>query len=322
MLRVTLGQWRAFVATAQSGSFQGAANELNKTQSAIAYSIRKMEASLGQRLFDLNGRQARITQVGKMLLPRARGIIAEAEQAEQICTFKCIECLGGVGEIPIAVDVAFPIDVLLAAMRDLSALYPDLSIRIHETARTDAAGLLADGYVRIAIAKDFPQAIKTEPIMAVPFLCVASPSHPLCQRDTVAPSDLNEHLQIVVQDTPYHGSGCGGQKRWTISHFGSSLSLLRKGDGYAWMPRHVVQDDLDNGMLVVLPIDPDNGHDVHLSLGYRENEEDCEVILTFVSILRDLVSEWREAYALKRPQARCASGSTEAPNCCGSGGAP
>ena len=308
MLRVTLGQWRAFVATAQSGNFQRAANELNKTQSAIAYSIRKMEASLGQRLFDLNGRQAQITQVGKMLLPRARGIIAEAEQAEQVCTLKCIECLGGVGEMPLAVDVAFPINMLLAAMKELSTLYPDLSIRIHETARADAAELLAEGYVRIAIAKDFPQTVKTEPIMSVPFLCVAAPDHPLCQRDSVAPSDLNAHLQIVVQDIPHHGSGCCGQKRWTISHFGSSLSLLRKGDGYAWMPKHVIQDDLENASLAVVPVERGGTHGVELSLGYRENEEDCEVILTFVSILRDLVAEWRDAGAYQRSEASCAVG--------------
>ena len=303
------------MATASSGSFQGAANELNKTQSAIAYSIRKMEASLGQRLFDLNGRQARITQVGKMLLPRARGVIAEAEQAEQICTFNCIECLNGIGEIPIAVDVAFPINVLLAAMKDLSKLYPELSIRIHETGRTDVAGLLTEGYVRIAITQDFPQTVKTEPIISIPFVCVAAPTHPLGQRDTVAPSDLKEYPQIVVQDIPYHGSACCGQKRWTISHFGSSLSLLRNGDGYAWMPKHFVWDDLENATLVVLPIDANGDHDVDLSLGYRENEEDCEVILAFVSILRDLVAEWHEAYAFKRPKTNAANSSGTALNC-------
>ena len=202
-------------------------------------------------------------------------------------------------------------------MKDLSTLYTDLSIRIHETARRDAAELLAEGYVRIAIAREFPPTVKTEPILSVPLLCVVAPTHPLCRRTAVAPSDLDDYLQIVVQDIPYHGSEGCGQKRWTISHFGSSLSLLRAGDGYAWMPRHVVQDDLSNGTLAALSIDVKDNPDIALSLGYRENEEDCDVILTFVSILRDLVTEWREASAFKRPKTSCANDSSQALSCCG-----
>ena len=312
MLRVTLEQWRAFVATAQSGSFQNAADELNKTQSAISYSIRKMEASLGQRLFDLIGRRAQITQVGKMLLPRACDVIAEAEQAERICSLDCIECLGGEGEIPIAVDVTFPIDLLLTAMKQLSVRYKDLSVRLHETSRADAANLLMDGYVRLAIARDFPRSVKVEPILSIPLGCVAAPGHPLSESDRVATSDLNDHPQIIVQDEPRHGSGTAGRKRWSVSHFASSLSLLRNGEGYAWMPEHVVQEDLAANRLVLLPVDAGARQSVDLSIGYRETEEDCDVILAFVAILRDLVVDGRPANA----------GNCRQPACCSKTGQP
>ena len=305
MLRVTLEQWRAFVATAQLGSFQKAADELNKTQSAISYSIRKMEGSLGQRLFDLIGRRAQITQVGKVLLPRARDVIAEAEQAERICALNCVECLGGAGEAPVAVDVTFPIDLLLTAMKQLSVQYSDLSIRLHETSRADAANLLMDGYVRLAIARDFPKAVKAEPILSVPLVCVAALGHPLAEREVVAMADLKDHSQIVVEDVPRHGSDTGGRKRWSVSHFASSLSLLRNGEGYAWMPRHVVQEDLDADRLVALPMEAGAEECVDLSIGYRETEEDCDVILAFVAILRDLVVDWRPANACNGRQAAC-----------------
>ena len=291
MLRVTLEQWRAFVATAQFGSFQKAADQLNKTQSAIGHSIRKMEGCLGQRLFDLNGRQARITQVGKMLLPHARELIAEAEQTERLCRLKCIECLEGAGEMPIAVDVAFPIDVLLAAMTDLSTLYPSLSIRIHETSRTDAATLMADGYVRIAIARDFPRTVRTEPILSVPFVCVAAPAHPLGRQGRGTASDLDRHRQIALEDAPRHGSECAGGKRWTITHAATSLSLVRAAQGYAWLPLHVVRDDLGTGALVQLTVEGERDRAVALRIGYREDDEDCDAVLAFVSILRDLVAE-------------------------------
>lgn len=145
MLRVSLEQWRAFVATAELGSFQKAAEKLHKTQSAIGHSIRKMEASLGQRLFELDGRQARITELGRILLPHACDLIDEARQAEELCQLARVECQCGAKEVPISVNALFPVDVLLSAIKELSQVYPGLPIRIHETARADAATLLTGG---------------------------------------------------------------------------------------------------------------------------------------------------------------------------------
>ncbi len=307
MLRVTLEQWRAFVATAQSGSFQNAADELNKTQSAISYSIRKMEGSLGQRLFDLSGGRAQITHIGKMLLPRARDVIAGAEKAERMCALGCFECLGGSGEMPIAVDVAFPIDLLLAAMKLLSAQYTDLSIRIHETSRDDAAHLLLEGYVRLAIAREFPRAVRSEPILSVPLVCVVATGHPLAQHDDVFASDLTRYREILVQDVLRHGSGTDERKHWSVSHFASSLALLRGGQGYAWMPSHVVQEDVDEHRLVPLAIDPAPARSIDLSIGFREQEEECSVVLAFVAILRDLAADSPVA----------GDGYDRKPGCCG-----
>ena len=59
------------------------------------------------------------------------------------------------------------------------------------------------------------------------------------------------------------------------------------------MPKRVVSQDLDDNRLVALPVGGDAERCIDLSIGYREMEEDCDVVLSFVAILRDLVVEGR-----------------------------
>ena len=61
-----------FVAVAETGSFSKAAMVHNIAQSALSRRIRDLETDLGVTLFYRNGRGAVATEMGKMLLTRAR----------------------------------------------------------------------------------------------------------------------------------------------------------------------------------------------------------------------------------------------------------
>ncbi len=147
--------------------------------------------------------------------------------------------------------------------------------------------------MRVAIAQHLPASVKTEPLMSVPFVCVAGPGHPLARRRSISAGDLRQYVNVVVEDAPVPGGEASGQRRWTISHVAGSLSFLRNSDGYAWLPEHVVRWDLQNGSLVVLPIEPEQDRTLTFSLGYRQDDEDCGVILEFAAMLRQGVAGWR-----------------------------
>lgn len=295
MLRVSLEQWRAFVATGELGNFQRAAIALRKTPSAIGHSIRKMECSLQKTLFDIDGREVSITQVGKLLLPYARGIIAEAEAAERLCELACAECNEGRGEMPIAVDVAFPGNLLLGALADLAESYRDLSLRIHETSRTDVHGLFASGYVRLAITPDPPRSVSSELLLSVPLVCVVGRNHPLSKRRWIDPAQLADMPEVIVRDHPMHGSAKTVGRRFSFSHFERCLGLLRSGTGFAWLPRHVVDTDVAAGDLAILDVAGETPPALHLHVAFRERDEDCGAVLSFVSLLRDQVADHQEA---------------------------
>src|SRR5687767_9623378 len=74
-------QLRAFVALARHGSFTLAAKELFLTQSAVSHSLRALEEDLGCRLFDRMGKKILLTLAGEQLLPHAKNILSQMQQA-------------------------------------------------------------------------------------------------------------------------------------------------------------------------------------------------------------------------------------------------
>jgi LysR family transcriptional regulator, glycine cleavage system transcriptional activator len=59
---------RAFEAAARTGSFRGAADDLNLTPSAVSHAVRGLEEVLGTALFYRQGRSIRLTNEGRTLM--------------------------------------------------------------------------------------------------------------------------------------------------------------------------------------------------------------------------------------------------------------
>ncbi len=101
-----LEQLEAFLAVAESGSFQQAARECGCSQPTISRQIQALEEQLGLLLFHRSA-QARLTVGGERLLPRARRICQEWSQAREdlhgllaghqreLCVAAIIACLLG-----------------------------------------------------------------------------------------------------------------------------------------------------------------------------------------------------------------------------------
>jgi DNA-binding transcriptional LysR family regulator len=73
-------QMQAFLAVAQTGNFQKAANHCGVTQSTISRQIQGLEEDVGMPLFH-RGSQNKLTIAGECLLPKATRILSEWEDA-------------------------------------------------------------------------------------------------------------------------------------------------------------------------------------------------------------------------------------------------
>ncbi|MDB5873502.1 MAG: transcriptional regulator, LysR family [Ramlibacter sp.] len=74
---------RTFVAAARGGSFAAAADEIALTQAAVGQQMRALEAELDKTLFDKSGRIMVLSPAGRLLLPRAKEMLAQYEAMQQ-----------------------------------------------------------------------------------------------------------------------------------------------------------------------------------------------------------------------------------------------
>ncbi|GAA2212606.1 LysR family transcriptional regulator [Nonomuraea monospora] len=72
---------RSFVAVADAGGFQRAADALHLSQGAVSQHVRRLETAIGRPLVERRGRGSRFTADGEKLLSLARGILALHDEA-------------------------------------------------------------------------------------------------------------------------------------------------------------------------------------------------------------------------------------------------
>ncbi len=72
---------KTFLAISDTGSFTRAAEEVNKTQSAVSMQMKRLEELLGRPLFARDGRSSRFTPDGERLIEYARRLVSINDEA-------------------------------------------------------------------------------------------------------------------------------------------------------------------------------------------------------------------------------------------------
>jgi len=73
---------RTFLAVAEERSFSRAAAKIHRTQPAVSQAVRRLEADLGEALFDRSSKHGTLTDAGRMLQNYGQRLVRLAEEAE------------------------------------------------------------------------------------------------------------------------------------------------------------------------------------------------------------------------------------------------
>lgn len=246
-----------FLSVVEHGSFSGAARALGRAQSAVTYSIQKLEEDLGILLFDRSAYRPVLSEAGSALLPRARRIV------EDVAAFRSLArsmTLGLEAELKLVVEAMFPMRLLLEALTDFQVQFPTVQTRVRVEALGAAVQTLLSGDADIGLVVSFAAAMDDlvgGQVAEVDLVAVAAPQHPLASLRSVLDDDaLSEHLQLVLTDrsdlTRGQDRGVVGLRTWRLADLGAKHAMLLAGLGWGSMPRHIVEGDLAAGRLVEL----------------------------------------------------------------------
>jgi DNA-binding transcriptional LysR family regulator len=222
----------------------------------VTYAVQKLEAVLKVRAFEIQGRKAVLTGVGQMLYRRARALLDDAGDLERAARKASA---GWEAQIGIAVEVLFPTWLMFECLSRFGAESPQTRIEWYETVLGGTAEALREGVAELGIAARVPTGLNGEPLMAIPFVPVAHPEHPLHKLGReITTRDLRKHRHLVVRDSSAQRDTKSMvlevEQRWTVTNLSTSIGAVSRGHAFAWLPQDKIRAELADGTLRILPL--------------------------------------------------------------------
>ncbi|HTP62738.1 MAG TPA: LysR family transcriptional regulator [Burkholderiales bacterium] len=288
-MNVTLEQWKALISIVESGGYEKAAEAIGKSQSSVTYAVQKLQSQLGVKAFEVKGRKAVLTPTGEFLYRRARALVDEAEAAERAA--KKLSA-GWEAEIGLAVDVAFPVWLLLECLQRFGAESPHTRIELVESVLGGSSEALLKGQVQMAITGIMPPGFLGELLMPIRFVAVAHPEHPLHKLGRpLTMQDLRAHRQLVVRESDTRRATrprLEAAQRWTVTHMTTSIGAASRGYGYGWYPEYRIRDEIAAGTLKPLPMREGGENFAQLYLVFADRDAAGPGTLRLAAIIREL----------------------------------
>ena len=256
-----IDQLKAFVATAQSGSFTSAADHLGVSNRLTSKYVAELEARLGVRLLQRTTRKVGLTPAGEDLLSRAPALL---DDLDALIGEVSEGSRGFAGVIRVSASVTFG-EMYVAGMLDrFGQRNPSLSFDLRLNDRH--VDLAAEGIdVAFRMGRTDTQSLKVRKLGSFRSILVASPDYLAARGTPRVPADLATHDCILDTNrrAPRRwqfgpdGPAVAVHGRFQVNSARAAVELAAKGKGLAYAPRFAVYEALDAGRIVaVLPDHP------------------------------------------------------------------
>lgn len=179
---------RTFVAAADLGQLQGAADELGVTPQAVSKRVAALEREVGAVLFARSGHGVALTHDGHAFLPHARELLRVAERARL-----------SVGRRSLRVDVTHRRIAPSVVLQDFHGVHPDLDVEVVTLPDNTLTGALAavvagtvDASFRAVTVRDgdLPDGVRAVRAIDHELELLVGPDHPLADEPRIEPRRL------------------------------------------------------------------------------------------------------------------------------------
>ena len=196
MSKITLEQWRVLHTVVDAGGFTQAAEVLHKSQSSISYSVTKLQQQLGFPILEMEGRKAKLTDRGLILLEHSRALLQQSEQLENLAN--ALNQNWG-DELYIYISPSVPYSLLLQAITEFKIVSPGTKLNFSEELISLAKPESNNAHASIKLTTNDSGSGLSSSILMLEMVAVVSKTHKLAfQSDGVCSADLKRERQIVI----------------------------------------------------------------------------------------------------------------------------
>ncbi|WAH60557.1 LysR family transcriptional regulator [Pseudomonas silvicola] len=189
---------RAFLAVAQTLSFAQAGERLHLSQPALSLTIKALEEDLGGPLLTRTTRSVALTPEGETLLPLARQLLADWDNAEELLrqhfTLQT-------GKVAIAAMPSFAGNRLPPALRRFRDRHPRVNVAVHDVINEQVLEMVRHRRVELGIGFEpaSTQGLVFTPFYLDRFVAVVPADSPLAQRQQITWKELLREDFVTLQ---------------------------------------------------------------------------------------------------------------------------
>jgi DNA-binding transcriptional LysR family regulator len=192
-------QLRYFVAVAEEGNFSRAAAKVRVAQPSLSQQIRKLEAEIGQPLFDRLPRSVVLTEAGRCLLDYARQILASIGDAR-----RCVDELKGkiAGDVAVGAIPTIAPYVLPELVVTFQKHYPDVTLHIVEDVTAVISRRVEAGELDVALASTCQRSptLRVEYLGRESLLALVPEAHALAKQTEITLDDLKSQRFLLLHE--------------------------------------------------------------------------------------------------------------------------
>ena len=288
-----INQLEVFLAVAQEKSFSRAAETLHRTQPAISQAIRRLEAELGEPLFDRSSKDGTLTAAGRVLLDFSRQMLNLRHHAHS--AIRELRDLSR-GKISLGAN-EYTVMSLLPLIPIFRARHPHIKIEVKRSLASRIPSEIIGRGVEIGVVTFKPNdpAIKSLPLAADEIALIVAPTHPLAAKRIVSVRELGAEAFIAHNvPSPYREKVIRTfEKNRTPLNISMEMPtiesikrLVEQSMGVALVPRLAAQIEIDRKQLAGLVV-KEMKLERRLHLIYRKGATLSHAAKAFLRVARD-----------------------------------
>src|SRR5438270_3226935 len=256
-----INQLEVFLSVAQEKSFSRAAEALHRTQPAVSQAIRRLEAELGEPLFDRSSKNGTLTAAGRVLLDFAHEMLNVRRQEHS--AIREVRDLHH-GKLTLSAN-EYTVMGLLPLNPIFRARHPHIKVEVKRSlaSRIPSEILGRDAEIGVVTFKPSDASISSLPVTTDELALIVAPDHPLATRQTVSVRELGAETFIAHNvPSPYRERVVKTFEKYrtplNISMEMPTLEAIKRmvenKMGVALVPRLTAQTEIERGLLAGLTV--------------------------------------------------------------------
>lgn len=255
---------QAFVAVAEQGNFQKAAQSLFISQAALSRRLQNLESYLGLRLIERTSRSRGLSPVGEDFLPQARRLLDELRSSITALRDRGRSVQG---DVTMACVPTIGIRFLPEIIQGYLSRHPQNRVRIldHASSGVEQAVLRREAEFGIGIAGLGRGDLRQVELMRDRFVLLCRRDHPLARRRSLPWSALQAHALILpgvgssnrpLLDVALGERRLALQSTFEVQRSSTAVGLVAAGVGAAVVPGLAIQPGSHPSLVAIPLVEP------------------------------------------------------------------